>query len=381
MSSKLTIDELTYVQNEVKQKGKSLSISYLLLLTFGFVGIHLGYLERTKSAILRAFLTILTAALLYPIARVIIEFNSVGVTTELQQYSALLLVFSILTIGLNIVWTIYDLVSLPTMVKEKILEIEKEFSIKAVEARYVKEKLQAEEVSDYLVDKTSKAMSKKIDKFFEDEKTVINSELKKYEKELISKREEIVDLIEHVTSNLEEIQGYQENLDSQVRDLSISQNEKIEAVNDEINSKIENIEKNLSKTYTKTEIAQENNKEVLSVAEAIKRKQGAANVRGFIVGNMSPNRQRVSFDYFDNEGNIAIADNPSETDRKNMIVIQLTWESGLRNKLSLTRNDNLLHKEIEIEGELVEYFKGPGAKNLISVTMMETQDKIISNDI
>jgi len=293
----------------------------------------------------------------------------------------LLLVFSIFTIGLNIVWTIYDLVSLPTMVKEKNLEIEKEFSIKAVEARYVKEKLQAEEVSDYLVDKTSKAMSKKIDKFFEDEKIVINSELKKYEKELISKREEIIDLIEHVTSNLEEIQGYQENLDSKVRDLSVSQNEKIEEVNDEINAKIEYIEKNLSKTYTKTEIVQENNKEVLSVAEAIKRKQGAANVRGFIVGNMSPNRQRVSFDYFDNEGNIAIADNPSETDRKNMIVVQLTWESGLRNKLSLTRNDNLLHKEIEIEGELVEYFKGPGAKNLISVTMMETQDKIISNDI
>lgn len=400
MSNKLTIEELNYVQSEVRMKGKSLPVSYILLLTFGLFGLHLGYLERTKSAILRAFLTIGTVGLLYPITKILMEFNSSGVTTQLQQYTSTFLVLAIIMLGINVIWSMYDLVSLPTMVKEINDEIEGKFSIKAVEARYVKESLMKDAVSDYLIEKTSNQISNEIQTFIEAEKEVVINNLVKTEENLMSKREEILDLAEHVSSSLETLKESYENFDSLHKEIEIDY-EKQKAIVDELNLKFQSLandtenpiaKKPLENTSDLSVAAEtstlkldkapmKENGEVLTVEQAIKEGAEGKSVKGYIVGSMSPNRQTVFFDYFDNEMNVAIADNPEETDRKKMIIVQLTWESGLRTKLGLITNKNNLKRPILIKGDVVDYFKGSGMKEIIFVEFLDTKDKFISNGI
>lgn len=412
MNNKLTIDELNYVQSEIKLKGKSLSISYLLLLVFGLMGIHLGYLERTKTAVLKALLTISTAALLYPITMILLEFNSNGVSTQLQQYSATFLVIAIGMIGVNIIWTMYDLVSLPSMVKEINSKIEEKFSIKAVEARYVKEKLMKEEVSQYLIEETSKLISQEIESHIELEKEKIGKEFTSIEEDLMSKREETIDLIDNVTSNLEELREMSIEFSSSFKQFNETQKEKINVLEKEINEQIESFSKESKQLIQESIIKEkeriqpvedlrrelesssamslENSKTInsevskehfLSIKQAIDKGSGESLVKGYIVGNMSPNRQRVFFDYFDNEMNIAIADNPEETDRDKMIIVQLTWESGLRKDVGLLSKKENIKRPVVIKGNLVSYFKGIGMKNVMSVEMIDTKEKFISNDI
>lgn len=398
MSNKLTIEELNYVQSEVRMKGKSLPVSYALLLTFGLFGIHLGYLERTKSAILRAFLTIITAGLLYPITKILIEFNSSGATTQLQQYASTFLVIAVIMIGINAIWAMYDLVSLPTMVKEINNKIEERFSIKAVEARYVKESLIKDSVSDYLVEKTSNQISNEVQTFIESEKEVVINNLVQVEKDLISKREEILDLAEHVSSSLDTLKESYENFGALHEEIEVDY-KKQKILVDELNQKFQSLTlKNYSEesikdgiqnpTVSSTPVSTkdedvliESENEVLTVDQAIKEGSEGQSVKGYIVGNMSPNRQTVFFDYFDNEMNVAIADKPEETDRKKMIIVQLTWGSGLRTKLGLITNKNNLKRPILIKGDVVDYFKGSGMKDIISVEFLDTKDKFISNDI
>lgn len=402
MSNKLTIEELHYVQNEIKQKGKSLSISYLLLLTFGLVGIHLGYLERTKSAILRSILTILTVFLLYPISKILIEFNSTGVTTQLQQYSSLFLVIACMMIGLNVIWTIYDLVSLPTMVKEMNSKIEEKLNYKVLEARYVKEKIKREEISDLLVEEISQSISSKLDSHISKQENKVNEDLLKIEENLMDKRGEILDLVDHVSLNIEQLKGLYSEFDSLAIEVKKSQEEKINSLKiyleEEASKIVKETEIKLKETEQSLNIKEENvdveelrkeitsislesNEEILSVTEALVKEKGVYSIKGFIVGNMSPNRQRVFFDYFDNEMNVAIAQDPNETDREKMIIVQLTWDSGLRNSVGLISNKNNLNRPVVVKGELVDYFKGAGLKNVISVEFIDTKDKFISNDI
>lgn len=402
MSNKLTIEELHYVQNEVKQKGKSLSISYLLLLTFGLVGIHLGYLERTKSAILRSILTILTVFLLYPISKILIEFNSVGVTTQLQQYSSFFLVIACMMIGLNVIWTIYDLVSLPTMVKEMNSKIEEKLNFKVLEARYVKEKIKREEISDLLVEEISQSISSKLDSHISKQENKVNEDLLKIEENLMDKRGEILDLVDHVSLNLEQLKDLYSEFDSLSSEIKKSQEEKINSLKMDLEKEVSKIAKETEVKLKETEqslnikkenvdveklrkevtsISLESNEEVLNVSEALGKEKGVYSIKGFIVGNMSPNRQRVFFDCFDNEMNVAIAQDPNETDREKMIIVQLTWDSGLRHSVGLMSNKNNLNRPVIVKGELVDYFKGSGLKNVVSVEFIDTKDKFLSNDI
>lgn len=159
----LTMDEMKYVQDELRLKGKKLSISYILLIFLGFLGLHLAYLEKTKLAIIRALLTVSTIATFFPIRSAVLTSEINGVTMELQQYSsALLVVYSILVLT-AIFWQLYDLFSLPSMVTKVNNKIEEKASQDAIMSRNLEGLLVENEVADRMIERVSEKITSEID--------------------------------------------------------------------------------------------------------------------------------------------------------------------------------------------------------------------------
>lgn len=159
----LTMNEMKYVQDELRLKGKKLSIAYTLLIFLGFLGIHLAYLEKTKLAIIRALLTVSTISAFFPIRSAVLTSEINGVTMELQQYSsALLVVYSILVLT-AIFWQLYDLFFLPSMVTKVNNKIEEKAGQDAIMSRNLEGLLVENEVADRMIERVSEKITSETD--------------------------------------------------------------------------------------------------------------------------------------------------------------------------------------------------------------------------
>lgn len=99
--------------------------------------------------------------------------------------------------------------------------------------------------------------------------------------------------------------------------------------------------------------------QALSVGEAIANNSGIATVRGYIVGYVKSATSVVTTGVEDT--NIAIADNPNETDVSKMLFVQLT--SSYRSEFGLKSNPAALGKQIDVTGNLEAYFTKAGLKS------------------
>lgn len=115
--------------------------------------------------------------------------------------------------------------------------------------------------------------------------------------------------------------------------------------------------------------------EVMTVAEAIA-KQGTngATVEGYIVGAVkSGNGTSITYAHtgpFTVDTNLALADNPNETDKSKIIPVQLP-SGSIRTALNLKDNPANLGKKIRITGNLEAYFNVPGLKSPTSYIFVE----------
>lgn len=159
MNERLTFEELQYVQNEIKIKGKNLFLSYILLVLFSFIGVHYAYLERVKSAILRVVLTIITIGALYPIIGLTTKLQLEGVTRELQQQSSFVFAMNLILIFLNVLWSIYDIVLLPKMVRIANEKTEQ----KAMNRIYISRNVESAILETALASKMVEEISSKVD--------------------------------------------------------------------------------------------------------------------------------------------------------------------------------------------------------------------------
>lgn len=159
MNERLTFEELQYVQNEIKIKGKNLFLSYILLVLFSFIGVHYAYLERVKSAILRVVLTIVTIGALYPIIGLTTKLQLEGVTRELQQQSSFVFAMNLILIFLNVLWSIYDIVLLPKMVRIANEKTEQ----KAMNRIYISRNVESAILETALASKMVEEISSKVD--------------------------------------------------------------------------------------------------------------------------------------------------------------------------------------------------------------------------
>ena len=156
MNERLTFEELQYVQNEIKIKGKSLFLSYILLVLFSSIGIHYAYLERVKSAILRLVLTIITIGALYPIIGLTTKLQIEGVTRELQQQSSFVFAMNLILIFLNILWSIYDIPKMVRIANEKTEQ-------KAMNRIYISRNVESAILETALTSKMVEEISSKVD--------------------------------------------------------------------------------------------------------------------------------------------------------------------------------------------------------------------------
>ncbi|ADH98512.1 5'-nucleotidase C-terminal domain-containing protein [Salisediminibacterium selenitireducens] len=109
----------------------------------------------------------------------------------------------------------------------------------------------------------------------------------------------------------------------------------------------------------------------MSVAEAITYNSGEATVRGYIVGSINGSPV-LSADGNHSGTNILIADSADETERSNMLPVQLP-QNQVRTDLNLQDNIDLLGVEVMVTGSLSAYFSQPG--------MRDTSDYTITGDV
>ena len=89
-------------------------------------------------------------------------------------------------------------------------------------------------------------------------------------------------------------------------------------------------------------------------------------VTGYIVGLINPNENyALEFNApFTIASNVYIADSPSETNMANMLPVQLTYSSVIRDAINLRDNPGNLGKMVTVCGTLEKYFGQPGIKAL-----------------
>lgn len=503
MSRKLTIEELNYVQNEVKLKGKKLGVAYVLALLFGFLGVHLGYLEKTRTALMRALLTILVIASYFPVQAAVIASETNGITTQLQQYSSTLFVVYMVLLSINVILMMYDLIKLPSMVSKVNEKIESKMSTRVIEASNVEGQIREDETSDRLVDKISEKLKSEI----ESKSKMIEEEMIVVQNNLMRKNETTADLIENINMKIKEFENLSIDLDEKIESFKKKHSEEIEnlkadseKINLEIKEKIEEVKTNLGsqmsnisevkdnhtlngvesinnepinkfkneleKTFKvnsevshdsnskktvekliekkdinfqfniqgekeedaseelstineltseeinfKSKVVNEESNEVekskdkfkdntpsfkkdsldekdtlydknyMTIKETLEKGKGKVSVKGFIVGYMSPIKHRITFDNFDGDMNISIADNPKEKDSDKMITVQLSWDSKLREHIGLSSNPDNLGKQVAVvNGELSKYFKGLGLKKVDSIILIDSKEEFMSKD-
>lgn len=244
-SETLTMDELKYVQDEVQLKGKRLWLSYVLILLVGNLGIHLGYLEKTKTAVLKALLNISIIAMFFPIQAAVISAETYGITIELQQYSSTLFVLHMSLILASLFWMMYDLVALPSMVKKVNNKIESDSKTKTFQSRNVEGKIRQDETSDRMIELISGKLSSEINS----KSQMIEDEISAIHKKLIDKNEGTNDLIESVGEKLKELEKLSVKLEEKTKDMRKSNADEVELMKSEIEDHIEKVKVDLGKKF------------------------------------------------------------------------------------------------------------------------------------
>lgn len=256
MDTKLTMDELKYVQNEIKLKGKKIGIAYILTILFGFIGIHLSYLEKSKLAIIRGLLTIILITVPFPIKALVETAQTQGVTLALQQYSSATFVLYIIIAVTSLSWLIYDLINLPSMVKRANDKIESRISVKVKEARNVEGQLRDDAVSKVIIEEIYNRVKTSIDNEIETNSKHIDEQLSITRDKLMSKRDETIDLIDNIDANLKKLASFSAELDDEIEKVKKTSFDEIKKLDDTllIQYKLEKEALELSNKQTKVNL-------------------------------------------------------------------------------------------------------------------------------
>jgi len=110
-----------------------------------------------------------------------------------------------------------------------------------------------------------------------------------------------------------------------------------------------------------------NDNDILSVGEAIENNSGSGTVSGYIVGTFDNQKLVTNPANFANT-NLAMADDPNETETSKILPVQL--QSGeIRNNFNLVANPDLVGAQVVLTGNLEAYFGQPGLKSLTNATV------------
>jgi uncharacterized protein len=113
--------------------------------------------------------------------------------------------------------------------------------------------------------------------------------------------------------------------------------------------------------------------DVITVAQAIANNSGKATVEGYIVGYTKGTNSYQFTGPFTSDTNIAIADQPNETDPAKILPVQLP-SGAIRTALNLKATPENLGKKVQITGTLEAYFTTPGLKSPTWYAFVETTD-------
>lgn len=435
-NEKLTIQELEYVQNEVKFKRKSMPGAYSLAIFLGPIGIHRTYFGKLKSGVAKAFLTLLTGATLGAVLSTMtgtpLTAQTVGAAL---RYNAVLGILLIGLTAINVTWSIVDLFLIPSWVKEFNNRNERIATKKAIQARYVSEHLLKDQLSSVLIEQVKKEVEENIsvemNKMLDDYKEH-NLSLNKYKIPSLPKddlntpkdfeavvKEDIEyvddkteyadaenqidistikpdDIVEEYKNEIEPIPAplseiindplimedpvIKDGLDdynlsklSQVdRSLKINEDCKLELIKDD--TSIDDITEPSIKNNVEEYI------ESINVNQAIINNEGVNTVKGYIVGNVDQDKQEVVTINFKDDTNLALADLPNETDRTKMLFVQLPWDSQFRDNIGLKSNPSNINKEAVISGSLQKYFGKPGLKQPTKITLTDNNGNAIDGN-
>lgn len=100
-------------------------------------------------------------------------------------------------------------------------------------------------------------------------------------------------------------------------------------------------------------------------------------VEGYIVGYFSSSTiNSFSTDFSNNEAvsqsNLALADNPNETDITRIVPVQL-GSGAIRNALNLRDNPDNFNKEVKVRGDLAIYLSAPGVRDIKAYEFIDTE--------
>ena len=112
---------------------------------------------------------------------------------------------------------------------------------------------------------------------------------------------------------------------------------------------------------------------VLTVQEAIDNNEGEAAVEGYIIGTTISG---TNFDLdppFTIATNLAMADDPEETDPAKILPVQLP-AGAIRTALNLVDNPDNYHRKVQITGDLAAYFSVPGLRSPSAYQWVEDDD-------
>ncbi|MGF2617880.1 DUF6359 domain-containing protein [Rossellomorea aquimaris] len=112
--------------------------------------------------------------------------------------------------------------------------------------------------------------------------------------------------------------------------------------------------------------APEEERDYLTVAEAIADNSGDAKVQGYIIGT-----QNETEGPFGTATNLMLADSPTETDTSKIIPVQLSYGSSTRAALNLVDNPEMYLAKVQITGSLEAYFGMPGLKSPSDYSILE----------
>ncbi|SFD86155.1 hypothetical protein SAMN05216238_1053 [Lentibacillus persicus] len=106
----------------------------------------------------------------------------------------------------------------------------------------------------------------------------------------------------------------------------------------------------------------------ISVADAIENNSGEASVEGYIVGTFQNGPKVVTDPAAYSGTNLALADDPNETDPANVLPVQLP-SGDVRDNLNLAEHPELAGEKVILTGNLDAYFGQPGLKDTFDYQM------------
>ena len=113
---------------------------------------------------------------------------------------------------------------------------------------------------------------------------------------------------------------------------------------------------------------------VLTVQEAIDNNEGEGTVEGYIVGTVISGGNYQLEPPFTSDTNLAMADDPEETDPDKILPVQLPAGS-IRSELNLEDNPDNYHRKVQITGDLEDYFGVPGLRSPSEYQWADSEDE------